>query len=277
MKYDLPYLPADGSHLALYLTHLTKISSSPSPVNAAACAVAWVHRKACLPNPVTHPLVSQVLGSARRLLARPTHRKQPLRLKHVKQLLSKFGGHRVELPDLQTLTLIVLGFVGFFRWNDLSNIRVENLHFHSLFASIILQQRKNDQFRNGQTVYVARSFGQTCPVSLLERFLMKANVVEGPLFRCVKATNGGFWLSLRPLSYGRARERVLAMLSSIGLDRGEYGLHSLRSGGASAAANRGVSDRLIKYHGGWRSDTARDAYIKDSLESRLSVSRLIGL
>ena len=47
----------------------------------------------------------------------------------------------------------------------------------------------------------------------------------------------------------------------------------LRVGGASVAANAGVSDRLFKRHGRWKTDRAKDGYIKDNLEVLLSVSR----
>ena len=57
------------------------------------------------------------------------------------------------------------------------------------------------------------------------------------------------------------------------MDTTKFGLH----GGASAAANAGVPDRWFKRHGRWRSGNAKDGYIKDSLENRLSVSKSIGL
>ena len=57
----------------------------------------------------------------------------------------------------------------------------------------------------------------------------------------------------------------------------KFGLHSLRSGGASAAANSGVSDRLIGKHGRWSSNSSRDGYIKDSKLKRLSVTKSLGL
>ena len=79
------------------------------------------------------------------------------------------------------------------------------------------------------------------------------------------------------ISYTRARELVLQKLAALGLDPKRFGLHSLRSGGVSAAANAGVPDRLVKCHGWWCSENAKDGYFKDSLESRLSVSRDIGL
>ena len=79
------------------------------------------------------------------------------------------------------------------------------------------------------------------------------------------------------LSYTRALEVVLDMLAAIGLDKKQFGLHSLQSGAASAAANAGVPNRFFMRHGRWRSENARDGYVKDSLEERLKVSRNLGL
>ncbi|CAH3032505.1 unnamed protein product, partial [Porites lobata] len=80
-----------------------------------------------------------------------------------------------------------------------------------------------------------------------------------------------------PLSYTREREIVLSAFDSIGLPKQDYGLHSLRAGGASAAANARVPDRLFKRHGRWKSDKAKDGYIKDSVHSLLSVSLSLGI
>ena len=51
------------------------------------------------------------------------------------------------------------------------------------------------------------------------------------------------------LSYTTVRGHVLDLLANIGLDPKKFGLHSLRSGGALAAANHGVNDRLFKKYG----------------------------
>ena len=45
------------------------------------------------------------------------------------------------------------------------------------------------------------------------------------------------------LSYTRMRELVLEKLAEIGEDPKKFGLHSLRSGGATAAANAGGCSR----------------------------------
>ena len=54
-------------------------------------------------------------------------------------------------------------------------------------------------------------------------------------------------------------------------------MHSFKAGGATAAANAGVPDRLFKRHGRWRSEVAKDGYVKDSVEARLSVSQSLQL
>ena len=98
------------------------------------------------------------------------------------------------------------------------------------------------------------------------------------LFRGLVNTKSGS--RLRPkgsLSYTRVRELVLEKLSLLGLDKSKFGLHSLRAGGASAAANAGIPDRWFKRHGRWKSENAKDGYIKDKLDSRLEVSRKLGL
>ena len=70
---------------------------------------------------------------------------------------------------------------------------------------------------------------------------------------------------------------VREALSKLGEQPDDYGLHSFRAGGASAAANAGVEDQLFKRHRRWKSKTTKDGYIKDSHGSRLSVSLKLGL
>jgi hypothetical protein len=50
----------------------------------------------------------------------------------------------------------------------------------------------------------------------------------------------------RKLSYSTARKTLLSALKTLGLNKTNVGLHSLRSGGSTAAAAAGVEDRLFK-------------------------------
>jgi len=48
-----------------------------------------------------------------------------------------------------------------------------------------------------------------------------------------------------------------------------YGLHCLRSGGATATCNCDVPSRLFKRHGRWRSENVKDGHVKDSFNDLL--------
>ena len=98
------------------------------------------------------------------------------------------------------------------------------------------------------------------------------------LFRGITKTK--FGEKLRPagsLSYTTMRELFKKKLNELGHALGEFGLHSLHAGGATAAVKAGVPDCLFKRHRRWKSETAKDGYVEDSVENRLAVSRNIGL
>ena len=119
--------------------------------------------------------------------------------------------------------------------------------------SIHINSSKTDQYRQGDSVLVARTGSLTCPVAMLERYFAMAKLSctsKFRIFRGIVIRKDGE--KLRPkgsLSYTRLRELFLAKLSGLGFDPKLFGLHSLRSGGASAAVNAGVPDRLFKCHG----------------------------
>ena len=71
------------------------------------------------------------------------------------------------------------------------------------------------------------------------------------------------------------REAFRRDFKTIGADPSKFGLQSLRSGGATMAANSG--DRVFQRHGRWKSVQAKDIYVEDDLDQRLSVSKLLGL
>ena len=79
------------------------------------------------------------------------------------------------------------------------------------------------------------------------------------------------------MSYGNFRDVIKSKVSQIGLDPKIYATHSMRAGGATTAANSGLPDRLLQIHGRWASAQSKDRYIKDSLENRLSVSKVLNV
>ena len=172
-----------------------------------------------------------------------------------------------------------LGFAGFLRWDKVHRLRKQDLHFYSGHMAVFMESRKTDQFREGHWVFIANLESRYCPVQLLRRFLEEGkHTLNDPLFRKVTRhlASGSEYLQDR-MTYSRARERVAEMIAAISLKPNEYGLHSLRSGGATQAARAGMSDRLFQRHVGWHIETSRNRYIEESLRNLLSVSRYLHL
>ena len=148
---------------------------------------------------------------------------------------------------------------------------------------IFIERSKTDVYRDGAWVVIAQTHKSTCPVELCRRYFSLAGFqadCEDYIFRAMAFFSSEGIHKFRnsaQLSYTRAREIVLSAFQSIGLRKEDYGLHSFRAGGASAAANSQVSDRLFKRHGRWKSEKAKDGYIKDNIESLLSVSKSLGI
>ena len=113
---------------------------------------------------------------------------------------------------------------------------------------------------------------------MMNRYLERAGLsCDSPLFCQLSKTQCGYKPRTKGLSYSRLRELVQEAFKDIVPDISAIGTHSLRSDGATAAANAGVLDRLFKCHGRWASESAKDGYKKDSLTSRLSVSKAFGI
>ena len=126
--------------------------------------------------------------------------------------------------------------------------------------SVHISSSKTDQYRQGDCVIVARTNTVSCPVNMLERYYAMAALCKQSklrLFHGIVVTKS----SEGSLSYTRLKELFLAELSELGFDKKQLRLHSLRSGGATAAAGAGVPDRLFKRHSRWRSESACQRWI----------------
>ena len=137
---------------------------------------------------------------------------------------------------------------------------------------LFIQSSKTDQYRDGAWIVVASSRRATCPVAMMIRYLDRAGLsCDSPLFCQLSKTKSGYKPRSKGLSYSRLRELVLEAFKDIVPDISAIG------GGATAAANAGVPDQLFKRHGRWASESAKDGYVQDSLSSRLSVSKALGI
>ena len=166
-----------------------------------------------------------------------------------------------------------LAFSGFLRFLELSLIRPKDIMFGERFISAFIEKSKADQLREGQSVVIAESRSSTCPVALLILYLMSAQLLfdsDQYLFRPISASrNCKRLVSVnKAISYSTYRESFKTSFQGIVAGISKFSTHF-----ATSAANSVISERNLQRHGRWASISAKNTYIKDSLPSRLEVSK----
>lgn len=173
----------------------------------------------------------------------------------------------------------------FFRISEVSLAKRSDIKFYSSHCTIYVAKSKRDALRQGNEVMLARTGRVTSPVTLLERFCSVAVISENssehlfrPVFLCKHLNKYVLRTPYdKPLSYTRVSEILKEKLTVLGYDPTKFGLHSFRSGAASASASSGTNERLWQKHGRWKSTAARGGYVKDSLQDRLSFTLDLGV
>ncbi|CAH3186559.1 unnamed protein product [Porites lobata] len=258
--------PVEPIHCALFLQYLLDSTKSVSTINCAFYAFKWLHDLAGVGSPTSHPTVVAVKEGAIRLSSCPVkHRKEPLEAEHLRQLMERTDMN--DLLQLRNLVMFVLAFSGFLRFSELSLIRAKDIKFSNGFISVFIEKSKADQLREGQSVVIAESGSSLCPVTLLKLYMNSSHLSLDSgeyIFRPISASNSCKRLVSvnKPISYSTYRQSFKKYFRDIVPDITNFSTHSAKSGGAT---------------GRWASVSAKNTYIKDSLASRLDVSKSLSL
>ena len=163
------------------------------------------------------------------------------------------------------------------------NIVPSHIEFHSEYIRIFVPRSKT-VYREGNYVYI-RSLGTPyCPIGVLKRYMNLAGIDANsnlPVFRPLvfHRSNTSYTLRDGKISYTSCREILRGTLKQLEFNPDDYReLHSLRWI-TSVVRNscNSISERLLKLHGRWRTDTAKDMCVEESLDNRLLVTKYLGL
>ncbi|GFR49378.1 hypothetical protein Agub_g11378, partial [Astrephomene gubernaculifera] len=186
---------------------------------------------------------------------------------------------RAELE--QDACWLVVGFFGMLRRSELAGLRLGDVHSLTGGVHVVrITRSKTDQVGAGVDVHLGASSGSGVRIGrIIGRHLERARSggaePSAPLF-----TRGPQWgpgsEAWRKEGFTRRLRALLGemqrALPQIAGRVPDYASHSLRRGGATAAAEGGASGEQIKAHGRWRSE-AVSAYI---LPSAAAKARIVG-
>ena len=74
---------------------------------------------------------------SKRILSKPINKKQPITVEMLHTIVDNFGSNYFDLSGLRVCTICILGFSGFFfRYNELSNITMNDISFSDTHVEI---------------------------------------------------------------------------------------------------------------------------------------------
>ena len=256
-------LPSEPKIVSLYLTYLSTKEVKMSTLKRRLVSIGVIHKLKGYYLDTKHPsIIENIMGIKRRKGSKQKGKK-PLLINNLKQIINVIDEKKIdEIKKLRDRSIILIGFSGGFRRNEIVSLDYDDLDFVNEGLKITLKRSKTDQFGEGLVKGLPHfENSQYCPVISLRKWIKISKINSGALFR--RFTKGS------KLSENRLSDQTVALLikkylNLAGIDSTNFSGHSLRSGFATSAAESGVEERSIMAMTGHKSTEMVRRYIKDA-------------
>jgi len=256
-------LPSDPKIVSLYLTHLSTKNIKMSTIKRRLVSIGVIHKLKGYYLDTKHPSIIENIMGIKRRKGSIQKGKKPLLINNLKSIINVIDNQKnEEIKKLRDRTIILIGFSGGFRRNEIVSLDYEDLDFVQEGLKINVKRSKTDQFGEGSTKglpYFDNS--KYCPVVSISKWIEISKISSGAIFR--RFTKGS------KLSEKRLTDQTVALLIKeylklANIDSKNYSGHSLRSGFATSAAESGAEERSIMSMTGHKSAEMVRRYIKEA-------------
>ena len=263
VKNSFKYLPSEPKIVSLYLTHLSSKDAKMSTLKRRLVSIGVIHKLKGYYLDTKHPSIIENIMGIKRRKGSKQNGKKPILISSLKLIIDVIDQiDSEEIKKLRDRSIILIGFSGGFRRNEIVSINYDDLDFMSEGLKINVRKSKTDQFGEGFTKALPYfDSSQYCPVVSIKNWLKISKINSGPVFRrFVKGSK---------LSKNRLTDQTVALLikqylNLAGIENKNYSGHSLRSGFATSAAESGAEERNIMAMTGHKSTEMVRRYIKDA-------------
>jgi len=256
-------LPSAPKIVSLYLTNLSKNNVKISTLKRRLVSIGVIHKVKGHYLDTKHPLIIENLMGIKRRIGSIQKGKKPLLINNLKKIIDVIDEQiKEEIKKVRDRSIILIGFSGGFRRNEIVSLDYEDLDFVQEGLKINLKRSKTDQYGEGSIKglpYFDNS--KYCPVVSISNWIKISKINSGALFRrFIKGSK---------LSENRLTDQTVALLIKeylrlAGIESTNYSGHSLRSGFATSAAEAGAEERSIMAMTGHKSTEMVRRYIKEA-------------
>jgi len=256
-------LPSEPKIVSLYLTYLSTKEAKMSTLKRRLVSIGVIHRLKGHYLDTKHPSIIENIMGIKRRKGSIQLAKKPILINHLKEIINVIDKqNKKEIKKFRDRSIILIGFSGGFRRNEIVSLDFDDLDFVQEGLKINLRRSKTDQFGEGfKKALPYFDSSQYCPVISLKKWIEVSKIASGPVFR--RFTKGS------KLSNNRLTDQTVALLIKeylqlAGIDSKNYSGHSLRSGFATSAAESGAEERSIMAMTGHKSTEMVRRYIKEA-------------
>jgi site-specific recombinase XerD len=262
-KNGFKSLPSEPKIVSLYLTYLSTREVKMSTLKRRLVSIGVIHKLKGYYLDTKHPSIIENLMGIKRRKGSVQKGKKPLLINDLKKIINAIDEEKnKEIKKFRDRSIILVGFSGGFRRNEIVSLDYDDLDFVKEGLKINLKRSKTDQYGEG-SVKGLPYFDNTeyCPVVSIRKWIEISKIKSGPLFR--RFTKGS------KLSESRLSDQTVALLIKdylkiAGIESRNYSGHSLRSGFATSAAESGAEERSIMAMTGHKSSEMVRRYIKEA-------------
>ena len=256
-------LPSEPKVVSLYLTHLSTKDAKMSTLKRRLVSIGVIHKLKGHYLDTKHPAIIENIMGIKRRKGSFQKAKKPILINSLKKIINAIDKQKKEeIKKLRDRSIILIGFSGGFRRNEIVSLDYDDLDFVPEGLKLSIRRSKTDQFGEGFTKALPYfDSSQYCPVVSLKKLLDLSKIRSGPVFR--RFSKGS------KLSENRLTDQTVALLikeylNLAGIDSKNFSGHSLRSGFATSAAESGVEERNIMAMTGHKSTEMVRRYIKEA-------------
>ena len=262
-KNGFKSLPTEPKIVSLYLTHLSTKDAKMSTLKRRLVSIGVIHRLKGHYLDTKHPSIIENIMGIKRRKGSIQKGKKPILINHLREIIKVIDEQDKEpIKKLRDRSIILIGFSGGFRRNEIVSLDYDDLDFVTEGLKINLKRSKTDQYGEGSVKGLPYfDSSKYCPVVTIKNWIEISKIDSGPLFR--RFTKGS------NLSKNRLTDQSVALiiknyLQLAGIDSKNYSGHSLRSGFATTAAESGAEERTIMAMTGHKSPEMVRRYIKEA-------------
>ena len=263
VKNGFNNLPSEPKIVSLYLTHLSTKDAKISTIKRRLVSIGVIHKIKGHYLDTKHPIIIENLLGIKRRKGIAQQGKKPLLINDLKKIIDVINNqNEPDIKKLRNKAILLIGFSGGFRRNEIVSIDKEDIEFVFEGVKIRVKKSKTDQFGEGMIKGIPRFESSLyCPVTNLKRWINISKINKGPIF--IKFSKG-FKISKKRLSDQSVSLIIKDYLTKAGIDSKSYSGHSLRSGFATSAAESGAEERSIMAMTGHKSTEMVRRYIKEA-------------